>query len=405
MTDCEVAIIGAGPYGLSVAAHLGDVDVRVLGRPMSFWRDHMPEGMKLRSPRGASNLSSPSEPAQLEDFERERRLSPEAPLPLSTFVEYGCWFQEQVVPSIDERSVVQVDANGSGFELTLEDGERLRAARVVVAAGIGAFASRPHGFSALSTDRVTHTVDHPDLSRFAGSRVAVVGAGQSAIESAALISEAGGEVEVIARAQAINWLVRSSNLHRLGSVRGLLYGPSDIGPAGVSWLVEWPHVIRRIPRSILDPMAARAIRPAASAWLLPRVSGVTLSLGRSVRSVVEIADAIELELDDGTRRNVDQVLLATGYQVDIARYGFLKPPLLDRIDRVDGSPRLGPGFRSSVPNLHFVGAPAARSWGPLFRFVAGTGYTARALNDAIRAPRGTTDRSLNKVAAEREPLA
>jgi FAD-dependent urate hydroxylase len=402
VTDCEVAIVGAGPYGLSLAANLGDLDTRVFGRPMSFWREHMPVGMKLRSPRAASNLSAPDWAFRLDDFEREHHLPAEAPLPLSTFVKYGMWFQEQAACNLDERPVVRIEPNDGDFRLTLEDGEQLEAARVVVAAGIGSFARRPNEFSALPSHRVSHTVDHSDLRTFATRRVAVIGAGQSAIESAALIAESGGEVEVIARTQSINWLLRSSNLHRLGSLRRLLYGPSDIGPAGVSWLVEWPRVISRIPRSILEPMAGRAIRPAASAWLVPRVADVNMSLGRSVSSCVEKQGVVELSLDDGTSRQVDHVLLATGYQVDIARYDFLAPSLLERIDRVGGFPRLGRGFQSSIPNLHFIGAPAAWSYGPLFRFVAGAGYSANALKD-LWSKRSETCPPLRRVVTDYPP--
>ena len=282
--------------------------------------------------------------------------------------------------------------------LTLADGELLRAQRVVVAAGIEPFAWQPPEFTGLSPARVSHSVDHADLSRFADAQVCVVGAGQSAIESAALLKEAGATVEVIARATSVNWLVRSSWLHRLGPLRRLLYAPSDIGRAGVSWLVQLPGLFRRIPRPIQDPLAERSIRPAASAWLVPRVADVPMRLGRKIVSVEEADGRVTLALDDGTRRPAEHVLLATGYRVDIERYAFLEPTLLKEIERVDGYPRLGPGFESSVPGLHVLGAPAAWSFGPLFRFVAGAEYAGRALARRLRvddeqstSPRDLTD--------------
>jgi FAD-dependent urate hydroxylase len=386
-TTLDVAVVGAGPYGLSVGAHLGDVGVRVFGRPMSFWRDHMPRGMFLRSPRAASSLSAPDRSVMLEDFERYHRLSAQAPVPLSRFVRYGQWFQERAVPDLDPRAVGTIERLDGHFRLTLDDGEPVMAERVVVAAGIDAFAWRPELFSRLPRECVSHTVEHPDLARFEGSRVAVIGGGQSAIESAALLFESGAEVEVIARTPAINWLIRSRALHGLRSLRPLLYGPSDIGPAGLSWVVEWPAVFGRIPRGLQDELAARAIRPAASAWLLPRVSDVTMSLGRSVVSASPSAGRVVLDLDDGTDRVVDHVLLGTGYRVDISRYGFLAPSMLEGIERVGGFPCLNPRFESSVEGLHFVGAPAAWSFGPLFRFVAGARCAARALNRAMAGRR------------------
>jgi hypothetical protein len=182
----------------------------------------------------------------------------------------------------------------------------------------------------------------------------------------------------------VNWLVRSSWLHRLGPIRRLLYAPSDIGPAGVSWLVQLPGVFRRIPRSIQDPLAVRSIRAAASAWLVPRVADVSMQLGRKIVSVEEADGKVTLTLDDGTLRPAEHVLLATGYRVDIERYAFLDPALLQEIDRVDGYPRLGAGFESSVPGLHVLGAPAAWSFGPLFRFVAGAEYAGRELARRLR---------------------
>jgi pyridine nucleotide-disulfide oxidoreductase len=376
---CDVAIVGAGPYGLSAAAHLSSLDVRVLGRPMSFWREHMPRGMLLRSPHVASSLSSPGAALGLEAYEREHGSVLPRPLPLESFIGYADWFQRRAVLQTDPRAVRLVQRERDRFVLTLDDGEVLRARRVVVAAGIEPFAWRPPEFTGTSPAKVSHSVDHADLSHFADARVCVVGAGQSAIESAALLKEAGASVEVIARATNVNWLVRSSWLHRLGPLRRLLYAPSDIGPAGVSWLVQLPGVFRRIPRSIQDPLAVRSIRPAASAWLVPRVAGVPMLLGRKIVSVEEADGRVTLALDDGTHRTAEHVLLATGYRVDIERYAFLEPEMVKKLDRVDGYPRLGPGFESSVPGLHVLGAPAAWSFGPLFRFVAGAEYAGREL--------------------------
>jgi hypothetical protein len=382
---CDVAIVGAGPYGLTAAAHLSGLDVRVFGRPMSFWREHMPRGMLLRSPREASNLSSPAVALRLDDYELERGLVVPQPLPLETFIDYASWFQRRAVPETDPRTVRLVQRTDESFLLTLDDDEELHARRVVVAAGIEPFAWRPPEFAGLPPEKISHSVDQADLGRFAEARVCVVGGGQSAIESAALLHEAGANVEVIARAQSVNWLVRSGWLHRAGPLRRLLYAPSDIGPAGVSWLVQLPGIFRRIPRRIQDPLAERSVRAAASAWLVPRVADVPMALGQRVVSADEVGGHVRLLLDDSSVRTADHVLLATGYRVDIRRYRFLAPALLDAVDRFGGYPKLGACFESSVPGLYFVGAPAAWSFGPLFRFVAGAEYAARSLARSMQA--------------------
>ena len=119
MRKPDVVVIGAGPYGLAAAAHLreGGVDVRVFGAPMSFWKEHMPSGMLLRSPWGASHIGDPSGPLSLDAFERERGSGIARPIPLADFVAYGHWFQRRVLSDIDPRKVERVDAIGDGFRL------------------------------------------------------------------------------------------------------------------------------------------------------------------------------------------------------------------------------------------------------------------------------------------------
>jgi hypothetical protein len=118
------------------------------------------------------------------------------------------------------------------------------------------------------------------------------------------------------------------------------------------------------------------------------VADVSLVLGRKIVSAAESDGRVKLTLDDGVVLSLEHVLLATGYRVDIGRYGFLDPALLKDVNRVEGFPRLGPGFESSVPGLHFLGAPAAWSFGPLFRFVAGAEYAAPALARLALAKNG-----------------
>jgi thioredoxin reductase len=251
----------------------------------------------------------------------------------------------------------------------------------VVAAGIAPFAAFPRQFSGISGSRVSHSSEHSDLSVFEDRHVVVIGAGQSAIESAAILKEARASVEVIARADGINWLARSAWMHRVAG--RVFYAPSDIGPAGASWLVHAPWAFRRIPRTIQDPLAVRCIRPAASDWLAPRLSGVPVTFASTVAGVSERNGRLRIELDDGTERTADHALLATGYRVDIERYPFLDRQLVQEVDQVGGFPKLGRGFESSVRGLHFVGAPAAWSYGPLSRFVAGAGYAARAVSNRL----------------------
>jgi FAD-dependent urate hydroxylase len=388
----KVAIIGAGPYGLSVAAHLGasGVSPQIFGEPMSFWRQNMPEGMWLRSPWSASNLSDPESELTLDAYERARGVPIRRPIPLEDFIDYGRWFQEQTEIEADPRKVERIESGNGSFDLTLDDGERVHADRVIVAAGIGAFAARPPRLAEFPSALVSHSSDHRDLTRFKNQTVVVVGGGQSAIESAVLLKEAGANVEILARAPQIRWLNRSASLHRFAG--RLLYAPSDVGPAGVSWIVAAPWAFRKIPRPIQDPLAERSIRPAASGWLVPRIEGVSITTATTIESASAKNGHLELELNDGTKREVDHVLLGTGFSVDIKRYSFLGESFVARIDRVNGSPRLTKDFESSVPGLYFVGAPASWSFGPLARFVAGADYAARTVSRSVVRRAGRSHR-------------
>jgi FAD-dependent urate hydroxylase len=404
LSSSEVVIIGAGPYGLASAAHLRAAGLRphVFGEVMGFWQRQMPVGMILRSPWRASFIADPEHCLTLDDYEREFGLHLPRQVPLADFVNYGRWFQQQAVPDVDERRVILMEQVNGGYDLQLSDNSVLHAAQVVVAAGIAPFARRPRLFDGLPVELVTHSEEHRDLDEFAGRSVVVVGGGQSAFESAALLGECGARVELIMRKPVINWLNRSSRLHHQPWLRDVFYAPSDIGPAGLSQLVDRPDLWRKMPRSWQGPLAQRAIRPAASSWLKPRMQGVTVTTGRDIVDAtvddrtLGAAGGIRLRLDDGSSRGADHVLLATGYQVDVTGYPFLSPRLLAGLQTVDGYPVLGEGFESaSLPGLHFMGAPAAWSFGPLMRFVAGTRYAAPALARHIASPAAGT-RSLDR---------
>jgi thioredoxin reductase len=386
MTRCDVAIIGAGPYGLSATAHLRTVkglDVLTFGEPMSFWERNMPVGMLLRSGWEATHIADPDRSLTMERYQAANSKHLSKPVPLNGFIHYGQWFQRQAAPDLDRRKIKQVEAQATGFRLILETGETVQTRRVVVAAGIGLFAWRPQQFAGLPDSLVSHTCEQRELQKFAGKQVLVVGSGQSALESAALLHESGAEVEIVARTHKIRWLghlVSRTFQHGLGPVVSkLLYAPTDVGPAGISQIVARPNLTRRFPRSIQDWLRHRSIRPAGARWLISRLQNVPMSLGRSVVSAVPVRDRLKVRLDDGSERTVDHVLLGTGYRVDVSKYDFFSPEMAKAIACFEGYPRLTEGLEASVPGLHFVGAPAVWSFGALMQFVVGTHYASRAL--------------------------
>ena len=388
MTTIDVTILGAGPYGLAAGAHLRQIkglELRIFGEPMDFWKSHMPEGMLLRSPWSASHISDPQTALTMDAFGSSIGARIPTPIPLDRFVEYGLWFQRQAVPDIDRRKITNIERNADGFRLTLGDGEQFHSRRVVIAAGIDRLPPTPQ-FEGLPSELVRMFADQSDVRRFAGKRVAVIGAGQSALESAALIHEAGGDVEVIVRSHDVHWLGWRAKLQKIAPIGKLLYSRFDIGPAGVSRIVAVPDAVKYFPRSIQDAFRRRALRPAGARWLVNRFRDIPITKDRSVESAEQSGGKLSIRLNDGSTRNVDHVLLGTGYRVDVTRYPFLPAELSRSLAQVDGFPRLTAGFESSIPGLHFLGAPSSWNFGPLMFFVCGTDYAARRLALHLTAP-------------------
>jgi Pyridine nucleotide-disulphide oxidoreductase len=382
--DRDVAIVGAGPYALSTAAFLREAGVEacVFGRVMGFW-ETMPRGMFLRSFRTASSIGDPASELTLGHFERAAEKTLPSPLPLEEFIAYGRWFQQRAVPDVDARLVTQIRRQPETFELTLSDGEPVRARRVVVAAGIAPFAWRPPEFGGLSDELVSHSSEHRLFDRFRDSRVVVIGGGQSALESAALLHEAGAEVEVLVRSRAIHFLRGERVYANAGVLRNLLYPPFGVGPPGLNVVMGLPRLYRTLPHVLSEPLAYRAIRPAGASWLRPRLADVKITLDRSVASAVASNGGVRLRLTDGAERLVDHVLLGTGYRIDIRSYGFLDAAVATAVRTRAGCPVLSPSFESSVDGLYFLGAVAAPSAGPGMRFVSHTGLAAAAVARSV----------------------
>jgi len=347
----------------------------------------MPVGMFLRSNWSATQIADPVDALTLEAFMNAGGKQMSQPVPIEGFIAYGKWYQTRALPDLDRRKIVRVETNSSGFRTTLADGETLHSRRVVIAAGIGSFARRPPEYKELPPELASHSSEHKNFDRFAGKQLLVIGGGQSALESAALLHESGAEVEVIARTHRIHWLQgwASKTLHHgLGTfVRHLLYAPTDVGPAGISQLMARPDLLRLLPRALQDKLRKRSVRPAGARWLVDRLKNVPIRLGRSVTSISVVGDRVRVRLDDGSERTVHHILLGTGYRVDVSKYDFLSPEVVKGIRRVNGYPILQPGLETSLKGLHILGAPAVWSFGPLMQFVSGARYASRSLTRHI----------------------
>jgi FAD-dependent urate hydroxylase len=380
MSRCHVAVVGCGPYGLAAAAHLANIpglETQVFGEPMSFWKDSMPSGMYLRSAPSASDIADPQGRFTLSAF---TKLPFEGhPIALETFVQYGECFQRELVPELDRRRLVKLEQYASGFRLSFDRDDPVIAERVILATGIAPFAYRPPQFRGISPEKALHTCRLSRPADFCGKRVAVIGGGQSALESAALLHESGAHVEIIMRRSNIHWLGWKERLQSLGSFGRVLYSPADVGPAGISRLVAAPDWFARLPRRMQDRIRQTCLRPAAARWLMQRLQPVPVTTRRSVLYAVPRAQSVRLTLDDYSTRMVDHVVLGTGYRINISQLRYFSSSIAARLMTVQGFPVLTRYFESSIPGLHFIGAPAAWSFGPLLYFVSGTRYCAAML--------------------------
>ena len=392
----DVAVIGAGPYGLSVAAHLKALGVehRIIGRPMNTWLNEMPKGMSLKSDGFASNLSDREGRFTLGRYCAEEGIGYAdlgLPVKLETFCGYGLAFQRRCVPHLENRMLTSIDRCGQGFMLTLDDGETFTARRVVLALGISYFSHLPRELAHLSPEFVTHASVHSDPERMRGRDVVVIGAGASAIDLSALLHEAGANVQLAARRPVLDIHTRTEFPRPL--IERLQAPLSGIGPSWRSWwYCNAPVLFHLLPEETRLRVVRTHLGPAAGWFMRDRVIGkVPLILGYRPQTAEVVDGRVQLHLvaRDGSRRRVDteHVICATGYRVDLRRVAPLTEALRAQLRAVEHTPVLSSHFQSSVPGLYFIGPAAANSFGPLMRFAFGATYTARRVANHLARPK------------------
>lgn len=386
----EVAIVGAGPYGLSLAAHLSAAGIafRIFGKPMTTWRNHMPKGMCLKSEGFASNLSSPDPDSTLEawcEANGKTYSAQKIPVAVDDFVAYSGWFAKTYVPTLEEKNVTNIVRQAGSYTLTLEDGTVVQARRVVMAVGITWFKNIPQELAHLPKAAVSHTFDHTDCEDFKGRDVAVLGAGASAIDTAIALHEAGAKVKIVARRKVIPFHVAPDN-DEPTIVRQLLKPDTGIGPGWRSlFCTAAPLLFHRLPQKLRLDITRRHLGPAPGWFTREKVEGrIPAYLGQHLKSAAMVQDRVALDVTDENGRSrivmADHVVAATGYKVDLARLPFLDAALRDSVEQVEGTPVLNDNFESSAPDLYFLGLAAANSFGPLLRFMVGSEWAAPRLS-------------------------
>jgi cation diffusion facilitator CzcD-associated flavoprotein CzcO len=383
---CHVAIIGTGPHGLSLAAHLKarGIGFRIFGRPMGTWAEHMPKSMMLKSDGFASNLSAPARESTLKAYCARNNVAyadEGLPVSLDLFLQYATWFRKRYVPEVEDTMVTALEADGERFALTLETGERFAARNVVVAVGISWFEHMPDFLSGFPTDLVSHSYKHRDVSRFRGREVAVIGAGASAVNLVDELASEGAHAHIITRAPEIeyNRVPDASDYTMFARIQR---PASGIGRGWKSvFCAQAPLLFYRLPDALKQRAIRSHMKPAAGFYMRGKIEGrVATSLGRSVAKAKQANGKMQLTLSDrkGAQETMtfDHVVAATGYHPDMRRVPFLSKNQCERITLPDGSPILSDGLETPVRGLFVTGPAAMNSFGPLMRFMVASEFAA-----------------------------
>jgi thioredoxin reductase len=403
----DIAIIGAGPYGMSLAAHLNryPMDYHIAGKPMDSWRTKMPKGMHLKSAGFASNLSAPKSEFSLAEFCASKNIpygEIDFPISLQTFCDYGIAFQQRFVPNIDPNELCALSNCNDGFELRMSNGDCIKSKKVVIAVGIDYFRNIPESLTALPAHLYSHAADHHDLERFRGRSVAVMGSGASAIDIAVLLQEAGAFVHHLVRKDAIDfggpWQDDPDTI-----LRRMRSPISKIGPGWKSFMfVKTPWLYRHLPDHMRLRIIKRHLGPSPGWFMRDRAASLSVLSGVHLMRARERGTKAELELrkagSDKTTVVVDHVIAATGYENDVRRLPFLSNEIVGKLGLIGNTPRLSSHFESSIPGLYFIGGLAGTSFGPVMRFVAGADFASRKTSTHLARSFGANNRLVGKPA-------
>jgi cation diffusion facilitator CzcD-associated flavoprotein CzcO len=384
----SLAIVGSGPYGLSLAAHLNPlgVDYRIFGPCMEAWDKHMPPGMFLKSDGFASDLFAPGNGYKLSQYCSENGIEYEAvglPVKRTTFVDYGKEFRRRHVPKLEETMIVRISQIPGGFELETAEGERVEARRVALAVGISHFPYLPKVLSGLPRTAVSHTFDHGPFDAFKGKKVLVIGGGASAVNASVALNEAGAQTELMARTKKINFHDQSSDwrpwLDRVTNPRSVI---------GLGWrsklAVDLPLLFHAMPERLRHRVVARHLGPAPGWFSRPGFEGFVLPhLGCQLEEVTEAGSQVRVKYRDadGVSREmlVDHVIGGTGFKPHLKSLKFIDPALAAQVRTADETPVLDSNFRSSVEGLYMTGLASANNFGPMCRFACGAKFTSKRL--------------------------
>ncbi|KAF0842857.1 cation diffusion facilitator CzcD-associated flavoprotein CzcO [Methylovorus glucosotrophus] len=387
-TTTEVTIVGAGPYGLSIAAHLRHMNVnfRIIGSPMHTWRTHMPKGMHLKSAGLSATLFDPEHSFTLKQYCRQNNIPYEdegLPISLELFTQYGMAFQRRFAPNLEETKLQCLRKQGDMFELVLENGSTFLSRKVILAVGIDYFRYLPQPLDGLDKSHYSHSAEHHDLEKFRGKEVVVIGSGSSAIDMAVLLHEIEAKPILVARRQALNFGQKEGRVRT--RLSRLVAPMSGLGPGWKNlFCAAMPGLFRYLPANFRVRVVKEFLGPSGGWFIKPRMKDIPILLGYKLLSAKSVQGKAELQFIDvkGEQHSiqVEHVIAATGYKAQVNTIRFLAPEIELAIQLIDKTPRLSANFESSVPGLYFAGPSTANTFGPVMRFALGAGFASRTIS-------------------------
>jgi FAD-dependent urate hydroxylase len=364
----DVIIIGSGPFGISLGAHAvaNNLQYKLFGYPMDFWKNQMPQDMFIRTPHEFVSFSDPKDELTIQHYSEETSTELVTPLPRPIFVDYANWFAKKAGIEFTTQLITKVEHKDGHYVVTSDNGKIFTSKNVIVATGVEHYKFLPDFLKEFPTNLVTHTSGYTSFSPFKGKKVVVLGSGQSAWEAAGLLHRDGADVELVYRQSGPNYAGSRENEIALRDIGDVFFNlPLEEKKQG------WGQSAGSV---------AHFLKPYVEG-IVPQNSGVAID---NIEQINE--DEIRITLSDGSEKIVNHIIAATGFHINIDKVPFFNTDLLSQVEREEEYvqfPKLNESFESSLSGLYFAGPLSSHSHGPTFRFILGLRKTSFSIIPSI----------------------